>query len=511
MKSTDHSTRTGRFLRNSAATFLYRIILLIAGFITPWIMLRFFGSEINGLVSSVAQFVGYLVLVEAGLSAAMTYALYKPLADKDMDGVSSVVSAAKKFYFKAGYLFLGLIVLLAVGFPLFLDKYPAGMNYMDIVVLVFISGVSGAIDMFTLAKYTALLNADQKTYVISIASSAYVILNTALIAAFSMLHFDITVVKAVALLAVLLRSVILVAYCKKRYPHINYNAKPNYQALNKRWDALFQQVLGVVQNGSPMVILTTVTRDLKQNSIYAVYNAVLAGLNSIMSLFVSGLAASFGEVIAKGEKKTLQKAYGDFETAYYLMISVIYAVAFVMILPFIGVYTAGITDAVYTDSMVGFLFVLNGLLYNIKTPQGMLVLSAGLYKETRYRSLAQALLIIVVGVPLAYFYGLVGVLWGLLVSNVYRAVDLLFFIPKYVTGIPFWHTLKKWAVIAVNTALTFGAYYLVQFPVDGYLSWLVLALVIGIICLGINLLTFSIVCRGDMKSLYGRVRKLIKK
>ena len=511
MKKSDGISRTGKFLRNSTATLFYRVILLLTGFITPRIMLSYFGSEVNGLVSSVAQFVSYLVLVEAGLSASMTYALYKPLAEKDENGISSIVSAAKKFYFKAGYLFLGLIILLAVGFPLFLDQYPSGMGYVDVVALVFITGVSGAIDMFTLAKYTALLNADQKTYVISIASSVYVVLNTALIAVFSILCFDIIWVKAIALIAVLLRSVILVAYCRKHYPYLDYKAKPNYTALNKRWDALFQQVLGVAQNGAPMVILTTVTRDLKQNSIYTVYNAVVAGLNSILSLFVSGLAASFGEVIAKGEKKTLQKAYSDFETAYYLVISVIYAVAFVMILPFIKIYTAGITDAVYTDSMVGFLFVLNGLLYNIKTPQGMLVLSAGLYKETRYRSLAQALIIIVVGVPLAYFYGLVGVLLGLLASNIYRAVDLLFFIPKYVTGLSFWHTLKKWAVIAVNTALTFGVFSLIQFPVDGYLSWALLAVCVAGICGVINLITFSIVCPGDMRSLWGRVRKLIRK
>jgi O-antigen/teichoic acid export membrane protein len=473
-------------------------------------MLSYFGSEINGLVSSVTQFVGYFALVEAGLSAAMVCSLYKPLAENDKDGISAIVSAAKRFYYKSGYIFLALVGLLAMTYPFFVD-YPAGMGYGDILLLVFISGVSGAIDMFTLAKYTALLNADQKTYVISLASTAYVILNTVLIALFAALGLDIAFVKGIALLAVLSRTVILVAYCRKQYPYINNKAKPNYSALDKRWDALFQQILGVVQNGAPVVILTVVTGDLKLVSIYAVYNMVIAGLGALLGIFNSGLAASFGEVIAKGEKKTLQKAYSDFETAYYLVISVIYAVAFVMILPFIKIYTAGITDAVYTDSLVGFLFVLNGLLYNIKTPQGMLVLSAGLYKETRYRSLAQALIIIVVGVPLAYFYGLVGVLLGLLASNIYRAVDLLFFIPKYVTGLSFWHTLKKWAVIAVNTALTFGAFSLIQFPADSYLAWVLLAVCVAGICGVINLITFSIVCPGDMKSLLGRVRKLIKK
>ena len=510
MNKPDTTSRTGKFIKNSAATFIYQIVLLLSGFITPRIMLTFYGSEINGLVSSVAQFVSYLTLVEAGLSASMIYSLYKPLADKDEGAISSIVSAAKRFYYKSGYIFLSLIVFLAVFYPFVVD-HPSGMGHIDILILVFITGVSGAIDLFTLAKYTALLNADQKTYILSISSSIYVITNTSLIAIFAFLGLDIALVKGIALLAVFLRTVILVLYCKKTYPYIDYRAKPNYDALSKRWDALFQQILGVVQNGAPVIILTIVTRNLKLVSIYTVYNMVVAGLNSLLGIFISGLSASFGEVIAKGEQKTLQKAYSDFETAYYILICIVYSVAFVMILPFIKIYTSGITDIVYTDALIGFLFVLNGLLYNIKTPQGMLVLSAGLYKETRYRSLIQALLIIIVGVPFTFKYGVVGILIGLLSSNIYRSVDLLFFIPKYVTKLSFMKTLKKWIVIAVNTLVVFVVFSLIEFPVNNYFSWAFLAAIVCIISAVINIITFHITCRLEVKSLFSRVLNLIKR
>ena len=61
-----------------------------------------------------------------------------------------------------------------------------------------------------------------------------------------------------------------------------------------------------------MVMLTVITRDLKLVSIYTIFNMVTSGINNILNIFRSGLSASFGDVIARGELRTLQKAYTQF-------------------------------------------------------------------------------------------------------------------------------------------------------------------------------------------------------
>ena len=43
-------SRTKKFVHNSMSTAFYQVVLMIAGFITPKVMLTFYGSEINGLV-----------------------------------------------------------------------------------------------------------------------------------------------------------------------------------------------------------------------------------------------------------------------------------------------------------------------------------------------------------------------------------------------------------------------------------------------------------------------------
>ena len=90
--------RTELFLHNSFMTALQQVVAMAAAFIIPRILMSVYGSEINGFIVSVTQFISYFVLVEAGISGASIYALYKPLADNNITAINSIVSAAKKFY-----------------------------------------------------------------------------------------------------------------------------------------------------------------------------------------------------------------------------------------------------------------------------------------------------------------------------------------------------------------------------------------------------------------------------
>lgn len=88
--------RTTQFFYSTIVTAIYQFIIMISGFIVPRVMLVAYGSELNGLVSSINQFISYFSLVEAGLAAAIVYSLYEPLATKNQDKINRILSAAKK-------------------------------------------------------------------------------------------------------------------------------------------------------------------------------------------------------------------------------------------------------------------------------------------------------------------------------------------------------------------------------------------------------------------------------
>lgn len=505
MKQKEPSDRTGKFIYNAFFAAAYQVLILVAGFLTPKIMLLYYGSEINGMITSITQFISYFNLVEAGLSGAAVYALYKPLADEDHKQISSIVAATQKFYLKSGYIFLALVLTMAFIYPCSIDL--DWMGYWQIFLLVLILGTSGVLEFFTLGKYRAILTADQKLYMISISSALYQILNTLIFVCLAVLHADIVAVKAAALSAVFLRCLILRQYTRRHYPYINYKEHPDAQALNKRWDALILQILGVVHTGAP-VMIATVLLNLKAVSVYSVYQMIMGGISGILGIFVNGLSASFGDLITRNKTQPLQRAYQEFEFAYYSLITIVYSVSFAMIMPFIRLYTAGITDAEYDYPVLGILFVINALLNDLKTPQGMMVIAAGHYKETRIQVTVQGMIMIVTGAALAPKLGLYGIVIGSVCSNLYRVADLIFYIPKNVTKLPAANSIRKIACMAVAFILITGPFQFFRIVCENYVQWIKYAMAVTLYAVFVTLLAGCMCCRKEMHGICRRVKEL---
>lgn len=501
--------RTVKFFYNSVAMACMQLIVMITGFITPRIILNTYGSEVNGLVSSITQFISYFNLVEAGLASAAIYALYKPLAENNIKEINGVVSAAKKFYTQSGYVFISLTCGLACIYPFYIKTQV--LSPLSVGILVLILGINGALEFFTLSKYRVLLSADQKAYVISIASTVHIIVNTVITIILAKFKVHIVILKLVALLSIVLRTAILMIYCKRHYKYLSYKEEPNTESLDKRWDALFLQVLGAIHKGAPIILITLFLKDLKLVSIYSIFNMVMAGINGILSIFVSGLSASFGEVIAKGEVKTLQKAYREFELIYYSLITIVYGITFITIMPFIRIYTQGINDINYDIPILGFLFVLNGLLYNIKTPQGMLVMSAGLYKETKRQTTIQGLISVVIGALLAPSMGIIGVLLGAILSNLYRDIDLIFFIPKKLTKLPYKYTILRVLRVFLSVGIICMPFSIININPKNIFSWAGYACVVSVYTVIVVLVIGLVFERNEIHNVLRRVKRMVGK
>lgn len=501
--------RTRNFLYNTISTAALQIITMIVGFFIPWAMLKYYGSEINGLSSSISQFIGYISLVEAGLAGAAVYALYKPIVDNNYKKINSILVSTRKFYNQTGIFFSIFVILLAVIYPLFVKTIE--ISNFEIVLLVIAIGATGAIDFFTMSKYRVLLTAQQKIYVLSMISILYVILNALIIFIMAYFQVNIVILRSVSLIAVLLRTYLLNLYIKRKYKFIDFKEEPDDKSLDKRWDALFLQILGSVQSGAPIVIIT-IFMTLKWVSVYSIYNMVYAGVAGILSIFISGLSSSFGDIIVRKDIKLLQKTYSEFEYVYYIILAWAYSCMMILIMPFIEIYTKGVNDINYYHTTIGVLFVLNGILFNLKTPQGMLVISAGLYKETRMQSLIQSILLVVSSIVLVYFYGVEGIIIGSIISNLYRTIDLMFFIPKNVTKLKIRETFYR--MIRVFFIVVIGCYPFFSFYKMKFLSiksFFGSATLIAVYCMIVVLLVNFIFERKTFFAFAERIRPLLKK
>ena len=297
----------------------------------------------------------------------------------------------------------------------------------------------------------------------------------------------------------------LFLYTKKHYSYLDFTAEPNVEALGRRYDVIYQQVLGTVQLGAPTV-LATFFLDLVTVSIYSIYNMVLNGINGVLSIFISGLPAGFGELIAKNETENLKKTTSQFEVAYYYILSVVYGLTMVLLLPFISIYTKNFDDAArYYIPSLAFLIVANGICYSIKTPQSMLMISAGMYKEQRWRSTLQAAIIIGGGSLLAPFWGINGIIIASICSNVYRTIDLLIYVPRHITGNSIPRTARRMIMVFVDIVIIYLPRLLIEYTPSNYFAWIVFALCFAVYAVAVTTVTTFAFDRAEFKALIKRV------
>lgn len=500
--------RTQKFALNSITTAISQIVVMIVGFITPSLMIQTYGSEINGLVSSINQLIGYITLVEAGLSGAAVYSLYKPLAEHDEKGINAIVSAARKFYLQAGYIFSTAALILSVVYAYL--KSSSSISFSTIFFLTLILSVNGCVDFFVLSRYRVILTADQKTYIISTVGIIQTIVRTLIIVACALSKVNVVGLYALTLLPIAIKIIALSRYCRKKYTFLNFKEEPNIAALGRRYDVIYQQILGMVQTGAPAVIATIVL-DFFSVSIYAVYNMVMSGLNGILSIFISGLPAGFGEIIAKKEYSTLKKTTAQFEVAYYFILTIVYGITFAMMIPFITIYTKNFQDTSYILPVFSFFIVLNGLLYNIKTPQSMLIISAGMYKETRWRVTIQGAIIVFGGFILAPFWGLAGIMIASCLSNLYRTVDLLYFVPKYITKGSVTDSVFRMLRVIINIIIINIPCFFIKINPEGYLQWGLYAILLGGWGICVTFLSTYLFDRKECKELLKRFKNMVRR
>ena len=92
--------RKKKSFTNILVAIINEVILTIINFVIRIIFLRILGSEYLGLNSLLTNVIAILSITELGISNAIIFNLYKPLAQKDYETVSKYMNYYKICYRK---------------------------------------------------------------------------------------------------------------------------------------------------------------------------------------------------------------------------------------------------------------------------------------------------------------------------------------------------------------------------------------------------------------------------
>lgn len=455
---------------------LQQVLTLVFGLIVPRLFIRTYGSEMNGLLSSLGNLYSYLALVEAGVGTTAVQALYGPLGRDDKQGVNSIMAATAKFYNKAGFVYLIGVIGISIVYPL---TVTTTIPRWRIFLLSVLHGTGGVINFWIQGKYMVLLQAEGKKYLMSIVTMVIYVSSNIMKLVLLNNGYDVLAVHVGGFLISLMQMAFYLVYIRRNYAWLDLSVTPNTEALSQSGAVFVQQIMWMICSNTDILVLTYVAKDLKAVSVYNVYLMIFGMVERLFST----LFGSFHYLL--GQKFNTDKVgYHRFHRAYESVTMAgsfaLYTIAFLLITPFMRVYTAGITDVAYVDVYLPFLFTFMHLLSSGREASSRVINFAGHFKQMQWRAILESAINLAASVFLVLKLGIYGVILGTIIAYLYRTNDIVRYANKYIMERSSWNTYKLWLINMATFFLISFVFRNIDLTVSGFTCFFMTAIPVGI-------------------------------
>ena len=499
--------RSKKTVLNILSSLSLQIIVIISSLIVPKLIISSFGSDVNGLVTSITQFLAYITLLESGIGPVVKAALYKPLATKNKHEIVNILKSTEKFFKTIGKIFIVYLILLFLFYPILVNNE---FNYLYTISLILIISISTFFEYFFGLTYQLFLDAKQESYIINFLRIGTYILNIIAVIILIKLNSNIHIIKLVSGMIFIIRPIITNLYVKKKN-NINLEEADDNYKLEKKWDGLAQHIAAIIHGNTDITLLTLFSK-LSEVSVYSVYYLIINGVKKITSSFTGGIDALFGDMLAKGENEKLSKTFNLYEIMYFSIITIFYICTLVLIVPFVSVYTKNISDVNYLRPTFAMILTLSEFVWSIRLPYSSITLAAGHFKETRVGAWVEVFTNIVISTILVIKHGIIGVAIGTLIAMIIRTIEFIYHSNKYILKRNIILTLKKIFIMLIEVlVITLICHNYINIEIINYQSWVLYGIIIFVICTMIIMIINYIVFNKESKELIAIIKKYIKK
>lgn len=484
---------------NSTAALIYQFVALVCGFILPKLIISYYGSSVNGLVSSITQFLGFIALCDMGMGAVVPASLYKPLAQKNNDEISRIVVSSEKFYRTIAKILLFYIVVLTIVYPAIVEGFSA---LYKISLIIIIASSTFAQYYFGITN-SLLITADQRQYFIYVINGVTLILN--LVVSYVLIKIDcsIQVVKLLSAAIFILRPICFSYFVKKHYV-INKKIEIIGEPIKQKWNGIAQHLAYTVQEKTSFIVLSILST-LEYVSVYSIYFLILEGIRGIVYTVSSSLTSYMGNIIASDEQGILHSKFLEMEWLIHTVSIVVFSSAAVLIVPFVSVYTFGIYDVDYLVPFFPYIITAAICFRCLQLPYNIVVQAAGHFKETQNSAIIEPIINIILSLFLVRQFNLVGVAIGMLASIVYRFGYLSLYLTKNIIHSTKRGLFKRIFVDAILALAIVFSCSLFSMKDIGYVSWIVMAIKVVLIATTICVIINMVFYREYLKKLFTTV------
>ena len=492
------ASRLSKSIQNAKVALVFYFLNLVLQFFSRKIFLDYLGSEVLGLNTTAQNLLGFLNIAELGIGSAVAYNLYKPIYEGDKRAINDIVSIQGWLYRRVAYVVMVGAFLLMCFFPWIFAKAHVPLWY---TYATFIALLIGALLSYFVNYKLIVLSADQKEYKITYCTQGVKIAKVLLqMVAIMMLPNGYVYWIALEVIMAVVSSVVLNRMLKKEYPWlcpITSNGKALQQTypgiIRKTKQIFFHKIATfVLFQTSPLVIYAYASLTLV--AIYGNYMLIVTAVSTLMGALLNGINAGVGNLVAEGNKKKIKSVFWQLTTIRMWLASIVCFGIYMLGHSFIALWVG----KEYVMSQSAFVPLLIITFIQLSRTNDIFLNAYGLFQDV-WAPVVEALLNLGLSVLLGYYYGLTGILMGVLIS-------LLIIVGLWKPYFLYWKGFKEsiWEYVwlylkkILLLLLTFVAvvricFHFMDLSANTYLQWMAYAICTVLLYSSISLCFFYLV------------------
>ena len=503
--------RTLNSLKNVLGNFANNLLINILRFISRIIFIKVLGEiylGVNGLLSNV---LGLLALSELGISTAISYSLYKPLAHNNKDKIKTLMRFYQKAYRIIALVVLALGLVLIPFLPWFI-KDTSGIENLTLIYLIFLGNM---VIGYLIPNKRTLISADQKNYKIMPIVMIFNFLTTILQIIVLLVFHNYIIYLLIQTVCIIGENLSVNHYINKQYPLLKENLR-NLHLDKKEFNTIFGNVRALMLHKIGTYVLTATDNIVISKfigivavGIYSNYVLIINMINSFIQVLFGNVIASFGNLIASDDGKKSLKVFDEMNFISFVLFG-ISSVCFInLFTPFIDwVFGARFVLGMSIVYIIVLNFYLNGMNNAVITMQT----ASGLYRNDRYVPLIQSIINLILSVYLAIKIGLIGVFIGTAVSTLLPLIIKPIIVYKHIFKENVFKYFKEFAkqFIIIVLAIICSVWILKLIFISNVVLNLIVSLVVSLV---VPILFIFIVYRNDnsYRDIKNRIMSMIKR
>lgn len=404
------ATRTQHAKRNIITSVINKLVIMLANFIMRTVLIKYLGEVYLGLDSLFVSILQILSLTELGISSAMVYSMYKPLAEHDTPAVCALLKLYRTVYRWIALIMTVLGLAISPFLPMIVHKdLPEGLN---LYLLFYINLANTVISYIFFAYRSSLFTADQQysinNNIYSVFKIAATVLQAIAIITFKNYYFYSIVLP----LTTILKNLATYYISNRMYPQYKCEGtvpKSEIENIKKRVAGMFLHKLSFVfRNSLDSIVLSAflgLTILAKYNTYYYIINAI----SGIMILVSNSVTASVGNSIVVESKEKNYEDFKKLQLLYMWLTSWLTVGMVACTQPFIKIWVG--EKMMFGDSIM-FIFCAYFFATHFSRICHMYRDAAGLWWQDRYRPIVETVVNLVFNVVLVMLLGVSGVMFS---------------------------------------------------------------------------------------------------